>query len=64
MKIKVSVPATSANIGSGFDALVSGENLCTMTDYTGFDPEVGNYGLDGGVYPVARSFSLGLNFNF
>lgn len=43
---------------------VSGENLCTMTDYTGFDPEVGNYGLDGGVYPVARSFSLGVNFNF
>lgn len=50
--------------GSTLRFYVSGENLCTMTDYTGFDPEVGNYGLDGGVYPVARSFSLGLNFNF
>ncbi len=42
----------------------SGENLLTFTKYTGFDPEVGNLGLDGGRYPVARSFTIGLNFNF
>lgn len=40
------------------------ENLFTITDYTGIDPEVGNFGLDGGVYPVARSFTIGFNFGF
>lgn len=43
---------------------LSGENLLTMTKYSGFDPEVGNYGLDGGVYPMARTWSFGLNFSF
>lgn len=43
---------------------VSGENLLTFTKYSGFDPEVGNFGIDAGTYPVARIFSLGLNFNF
>lgn len=43
---------------------VNAENLFTVTDYSGIDPEVGNFGLDGGTYPVARSFSIGFNFNF
>lgn len=42
----------------------SGENLFTLTKYSGMDPEVGNYGLDGGSYPVSRIFSFGLNFSF
>ncbi len=47
-----------------FRLFFSAENLATFTNYTGFDPEVGNFGIDAGIYPVARSFSLGLNFNF
>ena len=43
---------------------VGADNLLTFTDYSGFDPEIGNYGVDGGYYPVARSISVGLNFNF
>ena len=43
---------------------VGAENLLTFTQYTGFDPEVTNYGIDAGVYPVARSFNIGLNLNF
>ncbi|MEY8687042.1 SusC/RagA family TonB-linked outer membrane protein [Bacteroides sp. AN502(2024)] len=50
--------------GSSLRIYLNGENLCTLTDYTGFDPEVGNFGIDGGTYPVARTFSLGVNFNF
>lgn len=50
--------------GSTLRFYFSGENLATMTDYTGFDPEVGNFGIDSGVYPVARTYSIGLNFNF
>ena len=40
-------------------------NLFTITDYSGFDPEIGmdNNGLDVGRYPQARSFILGLSFN-
>ena len=40
------------------------ENLLTFTGYTGFDPEVTNYGIDAGAYPVARSFNIGININF
>lgn len=50
--------------GSTLRFYLNGENLFTMTDYTGFDPEVGNFGIDGGTYPVARTFSLGFNFSF
>lgn len=49
---------------SNFRLYVNAENLFTITNYTGFDPEVGNFGLDGGVYPAARTFSVGFNFNF
>lgn len=40
-------------------------NLFTITDYSGFDPEIGmdNNGLDVGRYPQARSFILGLSVN-
>lgn len=40
------------------------ENLATFTDYSGIDPEVGNFGVDVGHYPIARTISLGLNFNY
>lgn len=40
------------------------ENLYTFTRYSGFDPEVGNNGLDGGRYPVPRSYTMGIHFNF
>jgi len=42
----------------------AGENLFTITNYSGLDPEVGNRGLDGGQYPVATTFSIGLNVGF
>lgn len=42
----------------------SGENLLTFTKYSGMDPEVGGYGLDGGQYPVSRVFSFGAKLNF
>ncbi|MCQ2185216.1 MAG: TonB-dependent receptor [Bacteroidales bacterium] len=50
---------------------VQAENLFTLTSYSGNDPEVtgGNgfgteTGIDRGVYPQARIFSVGLNLNF
>ncbi|MBK0383819.1 TonB-dependent receptor [Pedobacter sp. SD-b] len=41
----------------------SAQNLATITNYTGFDPEVGG-GVDIGYYPQARTFLLGINANF
>jgi hypothetical protein len=48
---------------------VSGENLLTVTGYDGFDPEIasGGYttiGIDRGIYPQARTISLGANISF
>ena len=43
------------------------ENLFTWTKYWGFDPEIGSgstsLGVDYGVYPQARTFTLGLNIS-
>ncbi|HSJ11957.1 MAG TPA: TonB-dependent receptor [Gillisia sp.] len=45
---------------------VTGENLYTFTDYTGYDPEIGGnvLGIDRGYYPQARSFLFGVNLQF
>ena len=44
------------------------ENIFTITDYKGLDPEVmlAGYGarVDSGLYPRARTFTLGLNVTF
>lgn len=44
------------------------ENVFTITDYSGLDPEVplSTYGarIDNGPYPRARTFSFGLNMTF
>ena len=39
------------------------QNICTITKYSGIDPEVYS-GIDGTVYPRPRTFTLGLKFNF
>lgn len=44
---------------------VQAENLFTITDYSGYDPEVGTRnGFDGGTYPQARTFTIGANIVF
>ncbi len=50
---------------------VSANNLLTITDYTGFDPEVNTFGgsnvaigVDNLVYPVAQSFIGGIQITF
>ncbi len=43
---------------------LSCENVVTITGYSGSDPEVGINGIDQNRYPISRTFSLGLNFNF
>jgi TonB-linked SusC/RagA family outer membrane protein len=47
---------------------VSGQNLVTLTNYSGFDPEVNSrgqsnlqMGIDWNAYPTSRTFTLGVN---
>ncbi len=48
---------------------VRATNLFTITDFTGYSPEIGAGSavdgvIDKGVYPVTRIFTLGINVNF
>lgn len=45
---------------------VTAENLFTLTNYTGYDPEVGGgvFGVDRGQYPQARAFLGGVQLSF
>jgi len=49
-----------------FRVYVSGNNLLTITQYTGFDPEIGggSFGVDRGIYPQARFYLVGVNMTF
>ena len=44
----------------GIRVYATAQNLLTITDYSGYDPEVAS-GTDTGAYPSARSFSFGVN---
>jgi hypothetical protein len=50
---------------------VSGTNIFTITDYTGYDPEVAAFptndamiGVDFSVYPPARMLTIGAELTF
>jgi hypothetical protein len=47
---------------------VAAENLLTFTKYHGFDPEISSsatsLGVDYGVYPQARVWTVGVNVGF
>jgi TonB-linked SusC/RagA family outer membrane protein len=43
-----------------FRVFLSGQNLLTLTDFTGYDPETGG----GTSYPLARTVSLGVNLSY
>lgn len=60
--------------GSSVDRLrfyITGTNLITITDYLGYNPEVSNIstnsltpGEDYGAFPLAKSFTMGINLAF
>ena len=72
------VPASSLNsltkgVVSNIRIYVSAQNILTFTNYTGYDPEVGNRtpntsnltnGIDYSVYPQPKSFIVGIQANF
>jgi TonB-dependent starch-binding outer membrane protein SusC len=40
------------------------QNVFTLTNYTGVDPEAGLLGIDNNIYPRSRTFSTGVNVVF
>jgi TonB-linked SusC/RagA family outer membrane protein len=67
------VPRTFIQRGGFSNARVflTGSNLFTLTDYSGFNPDVSsqgvgnlNRGLDIGAYPLARSVTVGVSFTY
>ncbi|RMG53932.1 MAG: TonB-dependent receptor, partial [Bacteroidetes bacterium] len=56
----------------GIDLYAVGTNLLTFTEYSGFDPEVGlrngsnpeTAGVDAGLYPLTRQYTLGIKVTF
>ncbi len=56
------------NLGNGLKpsirVYIAAQNLFTITNYSGFEPEVSDISVDRGQYPQARSFMLGTVINF
>ncbi|WP_240965875.1 TonB-dependent receptor [Pseudoflavitalea sp. G-6-1-2] len=48
---------------SGLRVYITADNLLTITKYSGMDPEVGGVGMDGGQFPVSRTFAIGAKLN-
>jgi hypothetical protein len=48
---------------------VKGTNLFTLTEFTGYTPEIGSSdvlsnGIDNGIYPISAIYSFGMNITF
>ena len=62
--------ALPPNIVSRFGVLtdvsifVQGQNLWTLTDYSGFDPEMGDGGVEFFRFPTGKSYTIGLQVGF
>jgi hypothetical protein len=63
--ISYSIPKEQAKIAD-VQLSISGQNLWTLTKYTGMDPEVYSAydGVDLGAYPIPRTFTFGVKLNF
>ena len=70
-----SLQSLTKGVVSSFRIYVAAQNIFTITDYSGFDPEVGNRtpfgnnvaltnGIDFAVYPQPKSFNVGIQVNF
>ncbi len=67
-----SLQSITKGVVSNFRIYVSAQNILTFTDYSGYDPEVGNRtpnssltsGIDFAVYPQPKSYLVGIQVGF
>ena len=61
--LKLDKVTLAYNIADWVRVNFTAQNIFTITNYKGVDPEVGN-GIDNNMYPRSRNFILGASFNF
>lgn len=71
IKLNYSIPTDTFKGISNLDIYVSAQNIITLTDYSGYDPEVNSFGggdlrqgVDLSSYPSVKTITLGLNVSF
>ena len=55
--------STAISVKLGQKDYASAQNLLTITNYSGFDPEYSGY-VDRGTYPSARTFTFGVKLSY
>jgi TonB-linked SusC/RagA family outer membrane protein len=69
---ETSLQSLTKGVLKNFRIYISAQNILTFTDYSGFDPEVGNRtpnssltnGIDFAVYPQPKAYQVGIQANF
>ena len=64
LSYNIPVDSFSEKIFKSAKVYFSGQNMFTITDYSGIDPEVGVNGIDFNTFPLTRTFILGINLGF
>jgi len=69
VRLSYNVPVQNIDFLNALQIYVTGQNLFTITDYIGFDPEANSFGrsnvrIDYSSYPLATTIILGLTANF
>ena len=69
VQLSYSFPLEKINFLNSLRVYVIAQNLITITDYTGFDPEANAFGasnvrIDYSSYPLARTMLFGVNIGF
>ena len=71
IRVDYSLPLGDTKFIKSANIYLSGNNLITITNYKGYDPEVNAFsgnslqqGVDNGAYPGSKTVTLGLTVNF
>lgn len=71
VNLSYNIPVDNIKYLQAAKVFVSGQNLVTLTDYSGFDPDVNtggksatNLGVDNAAYPMPRVYTMGINVTF
>ena len=69
VQLSYNVPVDKVSFLSALRLYVTGQNLFTITDYIGFDPEANSFGrsnvrVDYSSYPASRTYLVGLTASF
>jgi TonB-linked SusC/RagA family outer membrane protein len=71
IRLDYNISIGSSRVIKNLNVYFSGQNLLTLTDYSGFDPEVNSFsgndrrqGVDMGAYPTSKTYTVGFSVTF